>query len=68
MTFETNLGQQQYRDPAQQIAFEHNLRERLQALPGVKSAATVSTLPLGNAGGTSRFVLAGHARTAEEEY
>jgi putative ABC transport system permease protein len=39
----------------------------LQALPGVTSAATVSVLPLQNAGGTSRFVLAGRARVPVEE-
>ena len=68
LTFATSLVPQRYRDEAQQIAFERNLRERLQALPGVKSAATVSTLPLGNAGGTSRFVIAGHPRVPADEY
>ena len=68
LTFATSLVPQRYRDEAQQIAFERNLRERLQALPGVKSAATVSTLPLGNAGGTSRFVIAGHPRVLADEY
>lgn len=68
LTFQTSMVSQRYRDDAQQLAFERNLRERLQALPGVKSAATVSTLPLGNAGGTSRFVIAGHPRVLADEY
>jgi predicted permease len=68
LTFDTSLSQQHYRDAAHQVEFERDLRARLQALPGVKSAATVSTLPLGNAGGTSRFVIAGHARIPTEEY
>jgi putative ABC transport system permease protein len=68
LTFDTSLPQQHYPDAAHQVEFERNLRARLQALPGVKSAATVSTLPLGNAGGTSRFVIAGHARIPTEEY
>jgi putative ABC transport system permease protein len=68
LTFDTSLPKQHYPDAPQQIEFERNLRARLQALPAVKSVATVSTLPLGNAGGTSRFVIAGHARVATEEY
>ena len=62
LTFNTSLSVQRYPDAAHQVEFERNLRARLQALPGVKSAATVSRLPLGNAGGTSRFVIAGHAK------
>jgi len=68
LTFDTSLPQQHYPDHQEQIDFERNLRQRLQALPGVKSAATVSTLPLGNAGGTSRFVIAGHPRVPTDEY
>jgi len=68
LTFDTSLPSQHYADKAHQIAFERSLRARLEALPGVKSAATVDTLPLGNAGGTSRFVIAGHAKIAAEEY
>ena len=68
LTFDTSLPQQHYPGEPQQVEFERNLRARLQSLPGVKSAATVDTLPLGNAGGTSRFVIAGHSRVATEEY
>jgi putative ABC transport system permease protein len=68
LTFDTSLPSERYPDKARQIEFERNLRARLEALPGVTSAATVDTLPLGNAGGTSRFVIAGHARVAAEEY
>ena len=68
LTFSTSLPQQSYPDDAHQVAFERLLRARLEALPGVQSAATVNDLPLGNAGGTSRFVLAGHARIPAEEY
>ena len=68
LTFDTSLPKQHYPDADHQVEFERNLRTRLQALPGVTSAATVSTLPLGNAGGTSRFVIAGHARIPTEEY
>ena len=68
LTFDTSLPKQNYPDDPRQVEFERNLRARLQTLPGVKSVATVSDLPLGNAGGTSRFVLAGHARNPAEEY
>ena len=65
LTFDTSLPSEHYPDQARQIEFERNLRARLEALPGVKSAATVDTLPLGNAGGTSRFVIAGHTRSCD---
>ena len=68
LTFDTSMPAQHYPDAARQVEFERELRARLQALPGVKSVATVDTLPLGNAGGTSRFVIAGQARVATEEY
>ena len=68
LTFDTSLPPQHYPDATHQVEFERNLRARLQALPGVKSAATVSVLPLGHAGGTSRFVIAGHARIPTEQY
>ena len=68
LTFDTSLPPQHYPDATHQVEFERNLRTRLQALPGVRSAATVSVLPLGHAGGTSRFVIAGHARIPTEQY
>ena len=68
LTFDTSLPAQHYPNAARQVEFERELRARLQAVPGVMSAATVDTLPLGNAGGTSRFVIAGHARVPTEEY
>jgi predicted permease len=68
LTFGTSLAQRNYPDEAHQIAFERNLRAKLESLPGVRSVATVSDMPLGNAGNTSRFILPGHSRIASEEH
>ncbi len=68
LTFDTSVPPGKYHAYPPVIALERELRARLQALPGVKSAATVSTLPIRNGGGSSRFVIAGHAKTPEEEH
>jgi putative ABC transport system permease protein len=47
-----------YTDPKQQINFNDQLRERVQALPGVAGAGTVNILPV-NAGNTTRFYVDG---------
>ena len=60
LTFTTSLPRERYPDDARRIELARTLRSRLEALPGVKSAAAISDLPLTNAGGTSNFVLEGH--------
>jgi predicted permease len=68
LTFQTALPDKKYSDAAGVIRFEQELRARLQALPGVDSVASASSLPLTGAGGTSRFVLQGHPRKPEYEH
>jgi putative ABC transport system permease protein len=52
LTARIELSEATYANPAQLSAFEGALLERVQALPGVKSAAVISRLPLsgGNIG------------------
>jgi predicted permease len=66
LTFQSVLPGKKY-NAASVAQFELNLRTRLQSLPGVKSVATSSAIPLTGAGGTSRFVFEGHPRTAQYE-
>ncbi len=67
LTFSTSLPRERYPDEPQAIALESNLRSKLEALPGVKSAAMINQLPLTNAGGTSRFVLEGHRNGSDRD-
>jgi putative ABC transport system permease protein len=68
-----------YTEDNQQINFNDQLRQRVQALPGVASAGTVNILPV-NAGNTTRFIIDGdpipppgketeaNIRTVSEDY
>src|ERR1044072_2963654 len=47
-----------YTEDNQQINFNDQLRQRVQALPGVAGAGTVNILPV-NAGNTTRFIIDG---------
>ena len=66
LTFQSVLPEKKY-NPAKAVQFEQSLRTRLQSLPGVKSVATSSAIPLTGAGGSSRFVFEGHPRNAQYE-
>ena len=46
LTFRTNLPEDKYKDNAKTLAFYDQLVQRLRAMPGVKSAAITSQLPL----------------------
>lgn len=46
LTFRTPLPEQKYKEPQQAVGFYDQLLERLRALPGVKSAAITSQVPL----------------------
>ena len=48
LTMNVELPESRYRTPAQMIAFERQVIERLQAIPGVKAAGSVFGLPLGD--------------------
>ncbi len=73
LTLGLNLPESKYKDPSSQRAFMQNLRRRLESLPGVRSAAAISLLPLrGNflmkRSNVAAFVVEGHpaARPGEE--
>ncbi len=46
LTFRLDLPQDRYADPAKRVFFYQELRRRLEALPAVKAAGTVTKLPL----------------------
>jgi macrolide transport system ATP-binding/permease protein len=52
------------KDP-QLIALEHNLLDRVSALPGVTSAAITNKLPVGDGDFTTSFVIVGHPPSGE---
>jgi len=45
LTFELAITEAKYHAPYQQAAFYHDLLEKLKAIPGVESAAAVTSLP-----------------------
>jgi putative ABC transport system permease protein len=51
--------EQKYADPDKQVAFFHELMERVHSVPGVEKAATVSPLPLGGPGMVIAYVVEG---------
>lgn len=50
-----------YATPGQRAAFQQQLIERLQSLPGISSAATAGKLPLGGGGDTGTPIIDGRA-------
>jgi putative ABC transport system permease protein len=54
-----------YARESQRAAFQQQLIERLQSLPGVSSAATVGKLPLGGGGDTGTPIIDGRANDAK---
>lgn len=73
LTLGLNLPESRFKDPASQRSFMRNLLRRLEALPGVRSAAAISLLPLrGNflmkRSNVAAFAVEGHpaARPGEE--
>lgn len=57
LTFSVTLWQETFSDSARRIVFFRELRERLAALPGVKSAAAVVNLPLAGENWSQAFYL-----------
>ena len=58
LTMTVILPPSKYTDSNKQIAFNDQLRERVQSLPGVSGAGTVNILPV-NSGNTTRFFVDG---------
>jgi putative ABC transport system permease protein len=59
MTMRLNLPAAKYKEEAQRAAFYQELVRRVQALPGVESAAAVNYLPLGGSNTSDIFLVEG---------
>jgi predicted permease len=61
------LPTQSYHEPARQVAFERQVIDRLNALPGVRGTAAITIIPLSGNGNTSRFDVEGHPKASGGE-
>jgi putative ABC transport system permease protein len=59
LTMNLNLPFAKYKEEAQRAAFYSDLVHRVEALPGVQSAAVVNYLPLGGANSSEAFLVEG---------
>jgi len=60
LTTEISLAAPRYDDPHRREAFFHELQDRMQSLPGVKSAGFVTALPLSGEGNDTFFTIVEH--------
>lgn len=67
LTAQVWLPRAKYREPQQQAAFTQDVLQRLQALPGVKSAGAVADLPLSGPGASRYFSIEGAPPTRPGE-
>jgi putative ABC transport system permease protein len=56
----------QYQEPAQRAAFARSVLERVRAIPGVRSAATIDFLPFNGGSGSGGVEIVGHPRGPNE--
>jgi putative ABC transport system permease protein len=56
----------QYREPSQRAAFARAVLERVRAIPGVRSAATIDFLPYNGGPGSGGVEIVGHERNPNE--
>jgi putative ABC transport system permease protein len=56
----------QYQEPIQRTTFAQSLLERVRAIPGVKSAATVDFLPYNGGPGSGGVEIVGHPRNPND--
>src|SRR6266403_560431 len=67
LTMSFSLSSTKYGKPSQQTTFFDELLRRVRALPGVASAGTIDTLPLGDGGSTQPIAVEGHPLLAMSE-
>ncbi|HYY55953.1 MAG TPA: ABC transporter permease [Pyrinomonadaceae bacterium] len=66
LTARITLPESRYPEPQQVNAFYKQLLERIEALPGVQSAATVTYLPLSGSNSNASFEIEGRPRAPDE--
>jgi putative ABC transport system permease protein len=66
LTAFVSLPVAQYREPSQKAAFAQSVLERVRAIPGVRSAATIDFLPYNGGPGSGGVEIAGHPRNPNE--
>jgi putative ABC transport system permease protein len=67
LTMDVALPDAKYPDDVRQAAFIRQALERLRALPGVESAAAITTMPLGGQMESHSFVIEGRAEQGPSE-
>ena len=65
LVMESSLPERKYAEPQQQIAFFQQALEKLDALPGVQSAAIVNNPPLSSRRGVDAFYLEGTSEASK---
>jgi putative ABC transport system permease protein len=66
LTAFVSLPVAQYREPSQRAAFARSVLERVRAIPGMRSAATIDFLPYNGGPGSGGVEIAGHPRNPNE--
>jgi putative ABC transport system permease protein len=66
LTAFVSLPVAQYREPSQRAPFARLVLERVRAIPGVRSAATIDFLPYKGGPGSGGVEIAGHPRNPNE--
>ena len=67
LTLSTRLPGRKYSKESDLVTYHQALLEKLNAVPGVRGAAEIDTLPLTGGRNTSMFVREGHRGNAEKE-
>ncbi|HXY23212.1 MAG TPA: ABC transporter permease [Candidatus Acidoferrum sp.] len=65
LTMNLTLPETQYKKPSARLAFHEQVLQRLNALPGVQSAAIVTHVPYSNGGGPSTYTFSIEGRPPE---
>ncbi|MGB0034827.1 MAG: ABC transporter permease [Candidatus Acidiferrales bacterium] len=66
LTFNVDLPQNRYKEPAKQVSFFHQVLDQLRTLPGVESVGMINALPLRGRFANGDVGIAGHTFTDED--
>ena len=67
LTFDISLSSKEYAEAPKVRRFFHQFVEKIEALPGVQSAATTTLLPLGGSDSESQFYVSGRPKPSPSE-